>query len=205
MNAISTRPWRFSTPKQIPISVPDGISGDWRVETFTVSKEEADFANIRAMFRPLERIEPGTYKRLMNGRTVVMSNTPMEIDTNRDILREARGQVLINGLGLGMVLTFILAKPEVEHVTVVEKNADVIALVGPTFANERLTIVHADAFEYQPKKGVRFAAVWHDIWNFVCSDNLAEMAKLKRKYARRADWQGCWSHIECLRAQRRGY
>ena len=32
--------------------------------------------------------------------------------------------------------------------------------------------------------------------------NLAEMTRLKRRFARRADWQGCWGE-ELLRAQKR--
>ena len=74
--------------KSIPISVPDGQSGDWRVETFTITPEKAAFSNMRASFgRPLERVDAGTYKRLVRGGTVVMSNTPMEIATNRPIHR----------------------------------------------------------------------------------------------------------------------
>jgi len=178
---------------------PDGRSGDWAIETFEVSKQEADFARIRSMFRPLESVEAGTYKRLVRGRTIVMSNTQMELRTNRAIMHRAKGHILINGLGLGVVLAYILGKPEVESVTVVEKSADVIALTAPHFTDKRLNIVHADAYEYKPEKGVRFAAVWHDIWDDICADNLTSMTRLKRKYGRRTDWQGCWSEYECQR------
>jgi spermidine synthase len=184
---------------KFPCAVPDGISGNWRVETFEVSKKHADFSRIRAMFRPLEAIEAGTYKRLMRGDTVVMSNTPMELDTNSAIIRSARGRVLINGLGLGLVLSAILKKKEVEHVTIIEKSADVIKLVAPSFAKERVTIIQADALEYRPAKGARFDRVWHDIWDFICGDNLPQMNKLRRRYAKHTDWQACWCHRECLR------
>lgn len=136
--------------------------------------------------------------RLMRGSTVVMSNTPMEIRTNRTFVRYAKGNVLINGLGLGMVLTAILRKPEVESVTVIEAAAEVIELVAPTFRDDpRVEIVHANAFDYQPPKGMRFDAVWHDIWDFISAENLPEMHRLHRKYGQRTPWQASWCRIEC--------
>lgn len=190
----------------IDVMVPNGVSGDWKVETFEVSKEESSFSRIRAMQNPNEYVEAGTYKRLMRRGTVVMSNTRMELETNRPIIRAAQGSVLINGLGLGMVLTAILPRTTVKEVIVVEKSSDVIRLVAPTFLEDkRVTIIEGDAFTYQPPKGKRYDCVWHDIWDTICSDNLQQMSQLTRKYARRCDWQDCWAKIECLRAQRRGY
>ncbi len=185
--------------------VPDAASGDWRVETFEVDEQTAKFSRMRAALgHGTERVDAGRYKRLMRGGTVVMSNTAMELDTNRPIIRYGRGDVLINGLGLGLVVAALLKKPEVRSIRVIEKSADVIKLVGPTFASDpRVTIIHADAYEYTPAKGERFDAVWHDIWDNICSDNLPEMTRLTRKYARRTTWQDCWSKIECLRAKRR--
>lgn len=105
----------------------------------------------------------------------------------------AKDHTLINGLGIGMVLAAILKKPEVTKVTVVEICPDLIALVGPHYAGDpRVKIINADAFTYIPPKGVRYGAVWHDIWDELCGDNIESMTKLKRKYGRRCDWQGCW-------------
>lgn len=188
----------------IDVPVPDGVANDWRIETFEISPREASFSSIRAIMHPEERVEAGTYKRLMHRNEVIMSNTRMEIRTNRPIILAAKGRTLLNGLGLGMVPAAILKKPELTELWVVEKSPDVIQLVGPTFASDsRVRIIEDDAFDYQPPKGVRFDAVWHDIWDNICADNLAEMTRLTRKYSRRADWQGCWARVECLRAKRR--
>lgn len=176
--------------------VPEGVSGDYRIEHFTVTPEESERTRIRS-WRD-EYVPAGDYTRLMRGRTVVMSDTDFELRTNRAIIRQATGDVLINGLGIGMVLRHILAKPGVRSVIVVEISADVIALVGPTFASDpRVTIVQADALEYAPPAGKRFNAVWHDIWDYVCSDNLPEMHRLHRKYGRRSDWQWSWCRERC--------
>lgn len=193
----------------IPVSVPDGRSGQWTVSTIEVTEAQARLDNMRNAMRGQRYLDvkPGFYKRLAHDkRGCVMSNTPMEIYTNSSFIYRAKGNVLVNGLGLGVVLTAILAKAEVERVTVIEISQDVIALVAPHFQSaidaERLRIVHANCYEYTPPKGEKYDAVWHDVWDTICVDNLAEMTRLKRKYARRARWQGCWAEDE-IRAERR--
>src|SRR5260370_12203881 len=144
---------------RITVTVPDGQVGDWKVETFTISEAEARFANIRAVFKgPLEAAMPGTFKRLVHGSDIVMTNTPMEARTNRPIIRAAAGLVLLNGLGLGMVLGEILKKKQVTDVWVVEKHKEVIDLVGPSFHQKSAKIIHEAAFEF--KTSARFNAVW---------------------------------------------
>jgi hypothetical protein len=193
--------------EHIHVAVPDGSCGGWRVESFTVSEEDAKKTQLRTAIKGFdEYVSPGTYKRLMRGEVVVMSNTPMEVRTNREFIRRAKGNVLINGLGLGMVLTAILRKPEVESVTVIEASSEVIELVAPTFRGDpRVSIVHANAFDYQPAKGKCFDAVWHDIWDYICANNLPEMHKLHRRYARRADWQSSWRRSQCEMLRSRYY
>lgn len=194
----------------IDVPVPVGVSGEWRIEEFEVVDDS--LGEIRAILKrdPFEHVPPGKYKRLMRNSDVIMSNTPMEIETNIDFIRNAKGNVLINGLGMGMVLTAILDKPEVESVTVIESSPDVIALTGPTFIDHpKLTIINCCAFEYKPPKGKRYDAVWHDIWDYLCGDNVAEMRRLHRKYSRRSEWQGSWGYRICLnlldRANRSGW
>jgi len=203
------------------VNIPEGQSGNWRVEHFEISEDEAKFENMRCAINGRNRyIRPGNYTRLMHNDTVVMSDTPAEMRDHYEAVRAASGHCLVNGLGLGMVVCAMLdkrvddrgvrtddpnTKLAVDHVTVIEKSEDVIRLVGPALEaryGDRLTIVHADAYDYKPPKGVRYNAVWHDIWNHLCVDNLPLMHKLHRKYGRRAEWQGSWGR-ELLEYQRR--
>jgi hypothetical protein len=135
----------------------------------------------------------------MRHGTVVMSDTPAEKQDHYGFVHAAKGHCLINGLGIGMCLKAVLLKESVTAVTVVEKSADVIALVAPYYTDPRVEIVHSCAFEYEPPKGVRYGAVWHDIWDNICSDNIEQMKRLHRKYGRRAGWQGSWCRWECER------
>jgi len=191
----------------VPIDVPEGTSGEWKVERFTVSEEDIRLHNLRCSFAygmHGREMKAGTYTKLMRGGTMVMSDTPAERWDHYDFWRMAKDHVLINGLGLGVVLAACLHKREVGIVTVVEKDPDVIKLVGKHYLGnlpegKTLSIVNEDAFVFKPPKGVRYGAVWHDIWDNMCADNLPEMHKLHRKYGRRTDWQGSWGRWQCER------
>lgn len=194
----------ISIPK---VDVPEGKSGPWSVERFIVTPNSRSHFGFAMKSRP---IAPGEYTQLIHdSRGCVMSDTPAEMIDHYDFVQRAQGNVLINGLGIGMALNAILkskreASP-IEMVTVVEIDHDVINLVGPHYAGDpRVEIVHCSAFDYRPPKNTRYNAVWHDIWDSICSDNLSEMATLHRKYGKRTDWQGSWCHEECL-ANRRMY
>lgn len=185
-------------------TVPVGQSGEWVVEHHTTGKAEADFGKLRAIIgQGGGRFVPeGTYTGLKRGGRLVMSDTPDEISDQYEVVHEAGrrgGHVLIAGLGLGVTVELVLASSNVEHVTVIENSPDVIALVAPHLLsrhNGRLTIVQADIFDWQPPRGQRYSVAWFDIWGGICADNLPEMRRLKRKFARRAAWRGCWSEID---------
>lgn len=181
------------------VEVPEGRSGDYSVERFTVSEQDAKFSTFSYSGR---YVTAGTYTRLRRGRTVVMSDTPAERRDHAYFVSLATGSVLVNGLGLGMCIKAVLAKDDVAEVTVIEKSPDVIRLVAPALTDPRLTIIEADALAWQPPKGKRYDAVWHDIWDNICADNLPDMHKLHRKYGRRTDWQGSWCRAECERQSR---
>ncbi|MCP4649569.1 MAG: hypothetical protein GY853_05760 [PVC group bacterium] len=178
--------------------IPCAKSGNWKVEEFEVPENSIE--NIRAMMKPgCRAVKPGKYKRLTRNGCVIMSNTPAEMaDFNRFIWK-ATGNVLINGLGLGCVIESVLKIKPITNVTVIEISQDVINLVAPYFTDPRVKIVHADAFKWEPPRGVRYNAVWHDIWDDICGGNLPEMTKLHRKYGRRTDWQDSWAKGLCKR------
>ena len=197
------------TWEQYKTDLPVGRSGAWSVEHFTVSKHDAEFGMLRSVISSGSRgryVPEGTYTGLFRNGNVIMSDTPDEIRDQRDPINMARGNCLINGLGLGIVAEAMLRKPEVTHVTVVDLSPDVIALVGPhlkTKYGDRLTIVQADAYDWKPPKDVFYDTVWHDIWDDLCGDNLNGMAKLHHKYGKRCGWQGSWGKELCKDARRR--
>lgn len=102
-----------------------------------------------------------------------MTITPNEIETMKEPIRKANGNVLTLGLGLGYYAFMVSEKEDVTSVTVVEKDESVISLfrdiILPQFPHaEKVKIVNADAFDYLEntvKDGqfdYLFADLWHD-------------------------------------------
>jgi len=199
------KPWW----EQYKVDVPEGTEGDYSVSKFTVSKEDADFQNARATFSFSHRglfIKPGTYTELKKGGVILMSDVPSEIRDHMEPIRRARGEVLIVGLGIGMVTSACLNKPEVDRVTVVEVAPEVVRLVGDHLKGihgDKLDIVQADIFKWKPPKGFVWDCAWFDVWDDICEDNLDQMATLNRRFGRRAVWKGSWKRDELLYQRRR--
>jgi hypothetical protein len=180
--------------EDLKVNIPEGVSGDWKVEKFIATKKPP----IRFLTENcyVSFMDSGEHTRLVfKNKITVMSDTPTEIFDHKEVIEKAKGKILINGLGLGLVIKACLDKPEVEHITVIEISPDVIKLVGQYYSliyGDRLTIIQSDAFEYQPPEGVRYDVVWHDIWNEISSDNWKQYKFLYEKYKFLCDWQGSW-------------
>lgn len=186
------------------IDVPDGRQGDWKVERFSVSPSEADADRLRGFIDGSGRYVPsGDYVRLMRDGHVIMSNTPDEMADHLPFVSAAKGDVLINGLGLGVVIEMIMqTKPDlIRSMTVIEIDKDVIDLVGSHYLKKYpvINIIHDDAMTWKSPVGIKYDAVWHDIWDDVTSDNLPAMKTLARRYGRKAAWQGSWARKICER------
>ncbi len=185
--------------------VPEAVVGAAKVVHFDVSKDDSMWTAIRG---GSEYVPPGRYAKLIVGGSLVMSDTAMEHRTNYEVVRNAHGNVLIAGLGLGMILVPILAKDSVRSVTVVEKSPDVVSMIGPLYPSPKLAIVTADIFEWKPAKAERFNAIYFDIWSDQSTDDLEDMTKLHSRFARSLDrtddaaWMGSWRRDE-LRARKR--
>jgi spermidine synthase len=175
------------------VEIPEGECGIYRIERFTVTGREFQ--------RPQDGyVLPGTYTKLMRGNTLVMSDTSDEMSDHYRFIKSANGNVLVAGLGIGMVLYNLLEKQEVSHIDVLELSKEVISLVGPWFIERyvgRINIIHANALEYTPPKGTRYDFAWFDIWDNITSDNLEDMKKLHRKYAKIAREKGSWARGMC--------
>lgn len=188
-----------------------GRLGCARIEHFTLSPQQADTL---AMESRDFSIRPGRFTRLYVRDQLVMSDTLMELESNWEVVCRASGRVLIAGLGLGVILVPILAKADVSHVTIVESEADVIALVAPAFKasveSDRLEIVHADIYSWLPQRGARYDTIYFDIWSAISVANLPGMARLHHRFARFVNhanpnaWMDSWQRARLLAERRLG-
>jgi len=203
-------PRKIVKPNVVEFLKP-GEKGIAKIDHFVVSEEESRRTSCG---RYDDYVPEGHYARLWVKSQLMMTDTPYEWRTNKEAVYRAHGDVLIAGLGIGMILVPILQKPEVRVVWVVERSLDVIELVEnqircafPDFS-PKLIVVPDDIFTWRPVRGFLFNTIYFDIWDATCGDNVAEMSKLKRGFARKLDrkdlncWVGCWEEDKCRRAHR---
>lgn len=151
----------------------------WKLEKFEVKNDDLLYA-----FR--SGVDPGNYIRLMHNGKLVMSDTDMEKRTNAEFCSKAHGDVLIGGLGIGLIVLAIQDKTEVNSITILECNQDVIDLVATQLPlNNKVKIVNADVFIWKPDKGIRYDTIYMDIWPLISKEIYQkEMRVLKKKFAR---------------------
>lgn len=124
---------------------------------------------------------------------IVMEDSRRELRKHLPIWMQAKGRVLKTGLGLGCVVRGLLINPAVEHVDVVEIDADIVRIIGAEFAgNPRVTIHHADALTWD--FGDRLWDIaWHDIWTEGNNGLDALHVQLMDRFNARAGYQGAWA------------
>ena len=183
--------------------LPAGTIGNAEISHFSIAPDMT--LMMRALFSdPMHYVQAGDYACLKVDGQIMMSDTTFERATAHEFLTRAHGAILITGLGLGMVLHPLIKNPRVTGITVVENNENVINLVQRTVPPYprpgcRVRLLHSDAFWWRPSNQ-RFNTIWHDIWPTICTANLKEVAKLKRRYGQWLDrddpdrWQGAWVH-----------
>lgn len=147
---------------------------DVTIELFEVTNVAAKWFNLRHSENPINWIDPGKYVKLIISDELMMSDTPYEIRTNQKFVDNAHGNVLIAGLGIGLLTKNLIPKIEsgkIKHISIWEKNTNLINLwkmAGQYLpAHDKISIFNYDVFDY-PKvrdqlKGV-FDSVYIDIW-----------------------------------------
>ena len=135
------------------------------------------------------------YALLQNGQSW-MSTARDELDSQAPHVAAAQGKVVVMGAGMGVILYNILVKPEVTHVTLVERDAQVVKVLkqitnfNEWIGIEKLTITIVDAFDFQPAAPVDFLYV--DIWaNPGARGALTDMQKIQQKV--QAKTVGWWT------------
>ena len=130
-------------------------------------------------------IPTGDYIRLIVKGETMMSNTPMEKRTSMEFMINAYGDVLICGLGIGLVIMPLLEDEKIKSITVIEKYQDVIDCILPQIKeydkDNKLNVIHADCFEFTTDR--KYDTIFIDIWAYINNDIYKEeMLPLKRKY-----------------------
>lgn len=117
-------------------------------------------------YKPLELVMPNdrVVHKLLKGTGLLMSDTPQELFLQYEAFKNAKGNVLVGGLGLGMYPAMIYLKPSVKKITIVEKDRDVISLISPYFENIRkIKIIRDDIWHFIKTTEEKFNYAYIDI------------------------------------------
>lgn len=184
--------------------------GEAEIRHYKIDERAASFSRVRAVVTRGRdpAVKAGIFAQLFIKGSLVMSDTEHERQSNWDLLREAySGDILIAGLGLGMVLLPILAREHVKSVTVIELSQDTIDLVVPHIKAaagenaDKLTVIQGDIFEWKPPRGARYHTIYFDIWEDICRNNLPDMRRLHQKFRRRKTkrgWMSSWLYQDLV-------
>ena len=105
--------------------------------------------------------------RLTCKEDIWMSDTPLEQESYKPAVEKARGDVLICGLGIGLLPTLIKDKPEVKHIDIVEISKCVIKLVWEQIRTPKMEIIHADAWKYLAESPKKYDFIHIDVWGSI--------------------------------------
>lgn len=184
------------------VTLPYRKRGRARIVRYTLTPKRSEQTNWRIVMHAEDQAwsYPGKYTGLMVDGITVTSDEAKEIADQLPFIERASGRVLLSGLGIGMCLQALLRKVDVEHVTVVEECADVLAIVTPhyltMFGGERMSFVHADALSWQPPAGSHWDYAYHDIWPVAYGGFWPQHQYLYDRYAacvnEQDSWRGEW-------------
>ena len=159
-------------PRQDIQNIKNGVSGPFQVK---------DDINIDGKY---------IFQTLTRDGKPIADNDPEKLTVHKVFFKNAKGRVLISGLGVGNSLHEVLKNNNVESITIVEHEQDIINLVGKSFKDSRVKIIHDDIFKYNPKE--KFDCIYHAIWSNKKEALAAAPVrkKLKKKFAPFCSWQG---------------
>lgn len=187
-----------------PIKLHKATSGSVSLEHCIIKQgEKLTVVGIRQAFmrgiRPVSAINPKPlliHKLIEDDHGVWMTDMPEELNQIAQMLHEVQpaGRVLVGGLGLGIVATWVATLPLVDEVVVVECSADIIHLCKPR--NSRVEVIHADINEYL-KTAEAFDFYLLDTWQGTGEaawwDDVMPLRRLIRNRHGRRPVIHCWA------------
>jgi len=141
-----------------------GQVGKFTIERATISKGTVTDGYDRHRGKMDQIIYDFDYpivKLTENGNTW-MSDNPFEVESSMGAVESARGDVLIGGLGIGLLPT--LMKDKVDSIDIVELNQEVIDLVFHQVVTEKMKIIRDDICHYLTATEKRYDFICVDIW-----------------------------------------
>ena len=155
------------------VDIPKGKSGKFGI-THRLYREGDEFTvvSLRTAImtgqKPTRTIatQDGVIHELREKGNVWMTDAPCESYQHMRFVPKLFGNVLVGGLGLGLICKMIARSKDVSKVVVVEKSKNVIDLVWKySKFDKRFSVVNDDLFEFLKNGCGKFDCAYYDIWS----------------------------------------
>ena len=147
---------------------------------------EYDRVRLSFNFKDYLKSPEGIYTFLFEEDEIWMNDMRNEIITNLHFLYEAKGDILILGLGLGTIPLILLdinkKYNNISSITVIEKQEEVISLLKPLELKRHIEVINADVFKYNPYK--IFDVIYSDIHADLTDETDKQDNILEEKYTK---------------------
>lgn len=177
---------------RIEVNIPEGVSGDYEIAHYT--DETTD--NMWQVYLDMKNETHNSHTVLLKAGCdmPIMQDSEAEYNEHQWLWDNATGDVLVGGLGLGMIHQLLIDNPNVSSVTIVELEQDVVDLVWDDCAkDDTFTLIVADFETWTPPAGTIYDIVWADSW---LTDNALSMSDYKQliitRYSQYSDTIGFW-------------
>lgn len=196
-------PFDFLEAARVPISLKSQKFGPWTIlrREFSGYQDPADYPGayyencIKHGWKEATFLLHKVFddEKLEFFESTVMEDTARELSRHLPIWLAAHGHILITGLGLGCVVRTLLAKPEVEHIDVVEIDRNILKVVGAEFANNPKVALHlGDALKVKFPSETRWDFAWHDLYTDDDIHLQRIHAQLMLRFHKKVGRQGAW-------------
>ena len=166
----------INNPYNKNIKLDNIIDGEYKFELLSYEPYEGFlYKDISNLSNHIEQTSIGyfdeeyKYIALSTNDDIWMLITPHEINTMKDAVNKAYGNVITFGLGLGYFAYMCSIKDNVKSVTIIEKDKNIIELFNkhilPQFKHkDKIIIIESDAIEYLKRKSFDYDYAFVDLW-----------------------------------------
>jgi len=184
---------------RIIVNIPSGTNGLWSIKKATGKWEDIIREIHEKDVETDGRYEPdGTYTFLFHEIFgTIMQDTTHEYLEHQPLWDNASGDILIAGLGIGMVNYKLIENPNVTSVTIVENSQEVIDLVWDHCPKDnRFSLIKENIETWIPSSNFHWNYGWFDSWvtfNPLTQNQYQEL--MQNKYGSYCDAIGVWKQI----------
>ena len=177
---------------RVKVNIPEGVSGDFEIAHYT--NETTD--NNWPMYLQMKDESFDTYTVLLKKGCPmpIMQDSLAEHNEHQWLWDNATGDVLIGGLGIGLVHQTLMGNSNVKSVTIIENSQDVIDLVWDNCVkDDTFTLIKADIETWNPPEGSSWDVAWFDTWLIDNSLSIKEYkALMEERYSNYVNNIGTW-------------